>query len=754
MKGLCAAYAVGALPPGALALQKDSQNVTGLRDVTYSTCEMCSFRCPIKVHTGKGKVFIEGNQNVAGQRNRVCGRGGSGYSQLLDPKRIVKPMKRSGPRGAGTWEVISWETAYTEISAKMKEISAKYGGPETFAFSAKSGAMTPHFFQLAKVFGSPNTFSHLSTCPGGRYVTADIIMGFNPGADVENTKYLIHFGHNLYEGIEVADTFAFMEMQARGGKVVSFDPRLSVASSKADEYFLIKPGTDGAVALALCNVLIEENLYDKDFIDKYVNGFDEFAAAVRSITPEFAEEHSGVPAADIRRIARELAAAAPAAIVSPGHRTTYSLEEFDLRRAMFALNFLVGNYEKKGGLITGKGPGAYNQLAREAVMPDFPGMSVADDPWDPPARPRIDSVNPLYRYMSKSGGVYQSIFDSALTGEPYPIKGWFMQRSNPLQTVAELPKMVKATEGMELIVCCDIYMTESASYADYFLPECTYLERGEDLSVNPGLSPSVFMRQPAVAIIGDTKPGWMIWKELATHLGLEEYYYWEDMEERQFIETDEQEHLYKALKEAGALSYGIPVYLRDKENAAEFVAKYPNAAENLTEEGDFSEFIIFGTPSNKIELCPEILDEIAPGYRLPRFQNLPLRDNEDQLFFIQGKVAVHTNAGTASVPNLSYHMPENPLWMHPDLAAKIGVKTGDMVQITSSVGTEKGKVAVTRGIRSDTVFTYMAGSGRKTGDLSQPAAANGINCANLLKMHINDVTGMVVHTCGVTVTKA
>lgn len=750
IKGVCAAYALGSLPAGAIAAQGEPPVQKGLRAFTYSTCEMCSFRCPIKVHTINDKVFIEGNQNAPQQKNRVCGRGGSGFSQLTDPHRIVQPMKRSGPRGSGQWDVISWETAYTEISAKMKEIAAKYN-PESFAFSAKSASLTPHMFQFARAFGSPNTFTHISTCPGGRYVTADIIMGFNVGTDVENTNYLIHFGHNLYEGIEVADTNGFMEMQAKGGKVVSFDPRLSIASSKADEYFLIKPGTDGVVVFALCNVIIEEKLYDAEFMDKYVNGFEEYAEAIKEYTPEVAEKYSGVKAADIRRIAREFAAAAPRAIASPGHRTTFSYEEFDLRRGIFLMNYLVGNVEMKGGLYLGKGAEVYNYIAGETVAPELPGLPIARAP--KPDVARIDSVNPMYQYMIPNGGIYQSIFESALSGDPYPIKGWFILRSNPFQTVAELPKMQKAAEAMELIVCCDIYMSDTASYADYFLPDCTYLERGEDVIDTSGLRPTIMMRQPAVEVIGNTKPSWKIFRELADYLGMSEYYDWVDMDERQYREVDEDDDLYNELKEKGFMAYGLPLYLREPDAVKAFVEAYPNSESNLGSDGDFSNFIEFGTDSGKIELCPEILDDIAPGYRLPRFQNIPLKQ-EDELFFIQGKVAVHTNGGTAFVPNLSYYMPENPVWIHPDTAAKIGVKTGDMVKLKNSVGEEKGKAMVTKGVRPDTVFTYMAGSGVKTGDRTQPAAKNGVNCANLLKLEINDVTAMAVHNTGVKISKA
>ncbi|GAB1536466.1 hypothetical protein ADMFC3_20970 [Geovibrio sp. ADMFC3] len=140
VQSAAAACAASALPLGAVAFQ-DGIKVEGVIPETNTTCEMCSYRCPVRVHDlGSGKIFIEGNKNADHQKTRICARGSSGYSLLNDPNRIVKPMKRKGERGAGEWEVISWEQAYTEIAEKMNALKSTYGA-ETIAFSAKSGSL-------------------------------------------------------------------------------------------------------------------------------------------------------------------------------------------------------------------------------------------------------------------------------------------------------------------------------------------------------------------------------------------------------------------------------------------------------------------------------------------------------------------------------------------------------------------------------------------------------------------------------------
>lgn len=196
----------------------------------------------------------------------------------------------------------------------MNAIKAQHG-PGSVAFSSKSGSLSSHLFHLATAFGSPNTFTHASTCPAGKAIAAKVMMGGDLAMDIANTRYLVSFGHNLYEGIEVADTHELMTAQEKGAKMVSFDPRLSIFSSKADEWHAIRPG-DLAVLLAMCHVMIDEQLYDASFVERYTSGFEQLAQAVKETTPEWAAAQADVPADVIVRVTRELAACAPHAIVS------------------------------------------------------------------------------------------------------------------------------------------------------------------------------------------------------------------------------------------------------------------------------------------------------------------------------------------------------------------------------------------------------------------------------------------------------
>lgn len=739
----CASCAIGSFAPGALALQRDSL-LQGKNQLTASLCEMCSYRCPIQAQVVDGKtIFIQGNRNAPQQGSRICARGGSGVSLVNDPQRIVQPMKRTGPKGSGQWKVISWDTAYREISEQLNAIKQQYGA-ESVVFSSKSGSLSSHLFHLASAFGSPNTFTHASTCPAGKSIAAQVMMGGDLAMDIANTRYMLAFGHNLYEGIEVAETNQLMAAQEKGAKLVSFDPRMSVLSSKADEWHPIRPGGDLPVLMALCQVLISENLYDKDFIQRYTTGFEPFAAALSHATPEWAQQHSDISAADIRRIAREIAAAAPHAIVNPGHRATYNKEELDMRRMIFSANALLGTLERSGGMYQKKSAAAYNKLAGEIVAPELAKPSVKGMPKI--SAKRIDAIDPQFSYINKGGGIVQSIIDATRQQKPYPVKAWMMSRHNPLQTVACRPELVETMAALDLVVSCDVYLSESAAYADYLLPESTYLERDEEISDVSTTHPAYAVRQQVIAPMGNTKPSWLIWQELGTALGLEAYFPWKDMGTRQLYQVNGDTELYKQIHKNGYLSYGIPLLLREPESVRAFVERYPAAKAHLSADHTFANALKFKSPSGRIELYSAALEAVAPGYAVPTFRNFPLK-NDHELFFIQGKVAVHTNAATHYVPMLAELMSDNPVWIHPDTAAARGIKSGDQIVLENGTGKEQGRALVTPAIRPDTLFVYM-GFGAKAG-AKTAATARGIHCGNLLPHEISPVCGTDVHTSGV-----
>ena len=733
--------------PGSLAAFGES-TLKGSAESVASICEMCSTRCPISARIVNGKnVSILGNANAKSYGGAVCARGGAGHSQLYDKQRIVKPLKRVGERGEGKWQEIEWDEAYATIAENLNRIKAEHGA-ESVAFSSKSGSLSGHLFHLAKAFGSPNTFTHASTCPAGYVVAAKAMFGGKIKRDLSNSKYIINFGHNLYEGINMSETRGMMNAQMeKGAKLVVFEPRFSIVADKADEWYAIKPGTDVAVALAICHTLIEDDLYDKAFVAEFVTGFAEFAKEVKAYTPEWAESISDVPAEDIRRITHEYAAAAPHVLVDFGHRPSFTTEEFEMRRALYAANVLVGNIERKGGLYFGKKASKYNKFAGENVAPTLAKPGVKDMPKIDAKR--IDMVDEQYSLLWSSGGIYQTILDSTLDAKPYQLHGWVMSRTNPMQTMTDRARIVKTMQKLDFVVACDIYISESAAYADIFLPESTYLERDEEIVDKSGKNPAYYVRQKVVETIGNTKPSWMIWKELADKLGQGQFFPWQNMETLQLFQVDKNTPLLNKIKSDGWVSYGKPLLLREPAMVKAFSASYPNA-KPLDEDGTYASQLSFKTPSGKIELSSNKVEKMAPGRGVIRYREVNMK-KADELFFIQGKVAVHTNAATQNVPMLANLMSDNAVWIHPITAGLLSISSGDAIRIYNDTGSEEGHALVTPGIRPDTVFAYM-GCGSKNKELAR-ATGKGVHCGNLLPHVTSPVTGMNLHTTGVKIAK-
>ncbi len=718
-----------------------------------SFCEMCTSRCPIQAKIENGKVtYIAGNPDWAATGGTVCARGGAAISQLYDKERVKKPLIRTGERGEGKWKEVSWDEAYSYIAEKMQEIKSKYGA-ESMAFACRGGTHKAYMDTLAKAYGSPNTFTHESTCPIARTVAKEVIFGTaSVSLDYGNAKYLLSLGRSFFEGINVSQVRGVMKAMANGGKLVSVDPRFSVTAAKADEWHAIKPGTDLALVLAIIHVLIRDNLYDKEFIEKYTEGFDAIKASVVDTTPAWAAQETGISEKDIERMAKEMAAAKPRAMIDWGWRTTFSPEEFELRRASIIANLLLGSFEVPGGMYLDKSAGFINGLVGKNVVPGLAAPKLP--PFPKPAKPRVDGAQVKgqpHFLVPASDGVVQEVPEAILTEKPYPIKGWFVLRNNPVVSQSNTTRVIEALKKLDLLVVCDVNLSDTAWFADVVLPESTFLERDEGFNNAGGSAPSYTLRQQVVKPVYDTKPHWQIFKELGERLGLGQYFPWNNIEDMRAIQMGGNTELIKAAKDKGFINFGIkPLFLRDKNSVAQFVSKYPEAVSKVNDQGIIDGPILnLKTHSKKIELMSHEVQELF-GRPVPVYRPVKLKE-DNELYFIQGKSAIHTNAHTHDIPWLYGLMPTSRLWVNPDTAAKLSLRAGDTVEVTAESGKQKAVVLVSKGVRPDTVFTYF-GFGRVSPGLKR-AYKQGVNSSLLLPTVMGPVCGTALHTAGVQIKK-
>lgn len=715
-------------------------------------CEMCSVRCALEVKVEGDKVAFVGGNPEFSNGTAVCARGAASVSQLYDAQRIQKPLIRQGERGENKWKEVSWDEAYAYIAEKMTAIKEKYG-PEAMAFSCRGGIHKKYMDTFANAYGSPNTFTHESTCPFGRTVARDIVFGTNGlNIDYGNVKYLISLGRNFFEGINVGHARAVMKALQSGGKLISFDPRFSVTSAKATEWHAIEPGTDLALVLALTHVIIRDHLYDKAFIDTFSVGFDEIQASVKDTTPEWAERECGVPAKDIERIAKEFAAAKPRAVLDWGWRTATTPEEVELRRASIHINILLGSFEVPGGIYLNKSAGFLNKLIGQEVFPSIKGPKI---PKFPEMKQRVDGAHVKghqNQFIPPGDGVVHYLPEAILTQKPYPIKGWFVYRNNPMISQANVNRLREAMLALDLLVVCDIYLNDTAHLADVILPESSFLERDEGFNDATGGTPKYVLRQKAVEPLYDTRPNWQIFKELGEKMGLGAYFPWKDMDDMRLLQMSGNKALVAKAKEKGFLEFDVKaLYLRDPKSVAAFVAKYPTALAQVDAGGTMpGPLLSLNTPSKKMEMRSTAVEALFPGRDVPKYRKVALK-KDNELYFLQGKVAVHTNAHTHNVPWLNELMPENRLWIHPEAALARGLKDGDPVEVTSEHGKQSATVLISKGIRKDSAFAYF-GFGRVAPGMKR-ANEKGLNSNTLTPTCFAPVCAMSLHTVGIDIKK-
>lgn len=739
-----------ALTPGTLS-SLDSYMLKGSDKWVSTICEMCSSRCLMKARVVDGAVtFLEGNEHAPMMGTSLCARGVAGASQLYDKDRLLKPLIRVGKRGENRWREASYEEALTYVAQKMNDIKARYGA-KSILFSSKTGESFEHLRHFAYAFGSPNTFSHWSSCPIAIKTASEHTFGAELNRDFANANYILNFGHNLFEGIDIALTKPLAQFAANSSKkLVVIEPRFSIIAAKADEWHPIKAGSDLAFVLALLHVWIRDGKFNRSFVEAFTVGFEHLKASVKETTPQWQKSFTGIEAGVVEQIADELYRASPKCIIDWGHKATTTPAEYQRTRAILIANVLMGNVEKEGGIYFPKEAAWINACVGKKVALEL------DTPFraKKPKIPRIDGAGDMgeHRFISSKHGVLQAIPEAILSAKPYPIKGWVMTRHNPLVTVANPTKMKEAMEALELIVVNDIYVSESAMMADVIFPEASYLERDEGIVEISDKSPMYAMRSRVVEPIGKTLSAMELFRSLALHVKCDEGYAWVSPAEYRVAQSGGNRAIVEELLNRGIYKENIPPLLcQEKQSVEAFCEKFPFLHSKKDKEGYFTQMLkALDTPSGAIEIFSSRVEDVFKGYGVPRMEDMDVNQGYPYVL-ITGKTAIHTNGHTHNVPYLNMLMSDNPIWMNPLTAKAHGLKQGDACYLENRVGRVKTKVFLTEGIRPDTVFAYM-GFGRESVRLSR-AYGKGMNPSQLTALTISPICGSMVTNVGVDIKK-
>jgi len=708
-----AASITGAKAPVLHALVPEKKNgVPAKVENRFSVCDMCLNKCGLIARVEDGVVTkLDPNPKFLKSRSMLCARGNAGIDQLYDPDRLKYPLLRKGKRGEGKWQRLGWDQALDHAAEQLTKIAEKYTRCGVL-FTPGSDMQSTFVRWFAEVFGSYNVTTHESSCLLSRNRAYLDTFGEVPFSDILHTKYIIMAGANRFEALITPDSIDLMTAKKNGCKLVVLDPRYTKTAALADEWYAIRPGTDMAFFLALAHVIIGEKLYDQAYAAEKLYGLEQLGEHVKQYTPEWAEDECEIPAKEIRRIARELAAAAPTAIIYPGRRTSDYVNSTQIRRAMAIVNGLLGNWDQPGGLLAARKVGLSSP-----ELPDSPFYE--DNPDD-----RADHGRA--HMMFDEEGSFKHMRDAILEQKPYPVKGWFAYKINPLQSVANRNKTLQMIDNLDFILTVDIAMSDTAWMSDLVLPAPSYLERQDVASGLQGSSACacVVTRDPVVPALFESKSVFWIFKELAKRLDLAEYFDFtiEEYRKQQFKNLPDGE---RALREDG-------VYY----NPSKLYGVY---------EGQ-----VYKTLSKKIELYNKRYADMGvdpmPVYRAPR------RKPAGKFRMVVGRSAYFTHCTSQNNALLNQFMPENTLWMNPKAAKRLGIRDGYRVEITSNAGKGILKANLKEGIREDTVY-MLSGFGVLSQGLTN-IYSKGACMAEILEDYADEISGnMAMHETFVKVTR-
>ncbi|MFC2131745.1 molybdopterin-dependent oxidoreductase, partial [Bacteroidota bacterium] len=591
------------------------------------------------------------------------------------------------------------------IAKKMQKIKKEYG-PESFAFFSHGpgGTFLKHTF---KAFGIKNIVApSFAQCRGPREVGFELTFGEVIGSpertDIENTQCMALIGSHLGENMHNTQVQEFSHAIKNGASIIVVDPRFSIAAGKAKYYLPIKPGTDMALLLAWMNVMVTEKIYDKDFVDKYGFGFEQFAAYIKQFTPEWAYPETGIEPELIRASARELAKNKPASFVHPGRHTTWYGDDAQRSRAIALVNALLGNWNHKGAFFM-----PTKMSVPKYPYPEYPAMDYN----------KVDNPNNKYPFVDDAEGITNGIREATISGDPYPIKSWFVYATNLLQTMPNEEETLKAIQNLDLMVVVDVIPSEITGWADVVLPEAIYLERYDELNTAPFKVPFMGIRQPVVPPPNDQKENWWIARELAEKLGLGHYYPWNHIEEYLKYRVEKSGHSYAELKKDGIIKgEKEPIYI---------------------EEGLEQEFY---TQSGKVEFYSLHLEEkgFDPIPKYTKHETPP--PGYFRLLF--GRAPVHTFSMTQSNRILMDMMDENEVWVNSDIAERYGLKNGEYIRLKNQDGvvSNKIKVKATERIRTDCVY-MVHGFGHRSKALKGAYMKGASDSKLITKYNVDPIMG-------------
>ncbi len=652
-------------------------------DTTYSVCTICDIGCQLRTEVEDGKVsrvIAHDNPMLA---NNICFKGVAAPAIHNHEDRLRTPLKRVGKRGEDRWEEISYEQAMDEIAERLKKITDEYG-PESFAVSTSGwNTQTTHGTdrRFMNLLGSPNWTSGVSLCAGNTAAVNKLTYGWFPMGDFANTNCIVLFGHNprkhswtpIYNQINAA--------RARGAKIIVLDPRVSDQAEDCSLHLRLRAGTDAAMCLGWLKVIFDEELYDKDFVRDWCTGFDELKARVDEYPLERVEEITGVDKELIAEAAR-MYATADGAIIPWTPITDMQISSTSAIRLHSILRAVTGNLDVVGGETLG---GFHEGYIPESEIALHEELSIEQK-----SKQMGFDDHPVYTYRAAEmlkgptekvwGYPYADIvmgchmanpsnlFRAMATGDPYPIKAFFVLGNNALMSYPNQHQILKAMMNQELIVAHEIFMTPTAMLADYVLPGDVFTERNH-IADGWSWATRLTLSQKAVDSPENTTSTFQFWRDLAVRFGFGNRFPWTTLEEMLDYRLSRSGRTFAEFEASAYMEMQTPKFRKYRKTG-------------------------FATPSGKVELSSSVLEDL--GFDpVPYHREGPLPSDEYPYAVFSGvREDPFFQTGQRNIQELRRRCPLPSIFIHPEDATKESLEDGDWVRLETAYGEVTAQLSV------------------------------------------------------------
>lgn len=628
----------------------------------------------------------------------VCTRGVHAEEIIYSPDRLKFPMKRIGDRGEGKFERISWEEAF-EVSAQLIKRVVEQYGPEAMAiFSGRGGfeqSLIDMFatgghdaicLNLLFPLGSPNTFSCTSLCNNSHRVLAPMATFGAPYdhlfPDFENAEQIIVWGSNPATDSPPTNLKKILQAKRRGARVVVIDPLKTYTAMKADEWIGLRPGTDGALALGVANLMMAKGLNDTAFVDDWMNGFGEFREYVKKFSPKDVEKITWIAAERIERLAQDLARPRTTLLLHTG--LEYTNSGVQNIRAILILWALAGNLDRPGGLIFRMPQPA--PIKRNRIEPPLGKPAIGSDRY------------PFYCNINKSGH-FMEVPRAILKGDPYFIKGLIVLGSSIITSFPNPNLWRRCFEVLDSLIVIDRFLTNEAMYADIVLPATTMFEITSYKRYPGHLS----FRERVVPPVGEARNDYTILAGLAKALGFGHRYPQSEEEMLEFVFARSSISLEELKSKPEGVSIPSPPMVYEKYKAG-LLRKDKKPG--------------FETPSGKFEVSSNLLKKYGydplPVYQEPTEGPIgsPELAKEFPLVLTTGtRIQSAFRSQHLNIPGLLKLQEKPNILIHPEDAAKRGIQDGDRVWVRTKRGKVPFYAKVTDRIVKGVIEANMGGGG-------------------------------------------